>query len=282
MIKGIIIKQISNQYQVIDKDENIYDCIAMGKLRLKNSPKVGDNVLFEFLEDKYAIQEVLERKNELIRPSIANVDQVIILMSSIEPNFSNKLLDRLLAIIEYNDIKPVIVITKMDLITNELDAEIEKYRNIGYQVIKTGLNYDLKEFDAVFKNKISVLTGNSGVGKSSLLNRLNPDFNLRTQITSKALGRGKHTTRHTQLYKINDGWVGDTPGFSSLDFSQYDPLKMAQSFIEFEKFKCKFQNCVHINEPNCGVKSAVAEHKINKQRYENYLEIIKLIKENTK
>lgn len=282
MKEGLIIRQISNQYRVIDNMKNIYDCIAMGKLRLKDAPKVGDHVLFEFLEDKYAIQKILPRTNELIRPAIVNVDQVIILMSSVAPNFSPKLLDRLLAIIEYHNIAVAIVITKMDLIKNELDKEIAKYEDIGYTVIKTGLDYDLSAFAKLFSKKVNVLTGNSGVGKSSLLNRLNPEFNLQTQATSKALGRGKHTTRHTQLYEIEDGWVADTPGFSSLDFSHYDILKMAHCFIEFNEYPCKFQDCVHINEPHCGVKQAVEAGEINKERYENYLEIIKLIKESKK
>lgn len=276
MKTGLIIRQISNQYQVYTDENEVIDCVAMGKLRLSSSPKVGDIVKYCVYESQIGIEEVLPRKNDLIRPSIANVDQAIILMSSVEPNFSTKLLDRLIAMIEYFDITPVIVFTKMDLISDELDHEIHKYRKIGYQVVKTGIGYDLSAFQDLFKNKVSVLTGNSGVGKSSLLNRLNPNFNLKTQQTSKALGRGKHTTRHTQLYEINGGWVADTPGFSSLNFSNMDIFKLSKCFIEFQQFACKFQNCVHKNEPDCGVKNNIGE--IEASRYENYLEILQLVK----
>lgn len=282
MIKGLIIRQISNQYQVY-YDGQVLDCVAMGKLRLDKSPKVGDYVLVNQFENQNGIEQILERKNEMIRPSIANVDQVIILMSSVEPQFSNKLLDRLISMVEYHHINPVIVITKMDLINDELNFEIAKYRNLGYTVILSGIGFDHSDFDTLFKDKVSVLTGNSGVGKSSLINRLNPDFNLRTQITSKALGRGKHTTRHTQLYAINGGWVADTPGFSSLSFVGFDKHILKNTFIEFKQYQCKYMDCIHQNEPDCGVKQALSKHEIEQSRYENYLEILQLTnKENKK
>ncbi len=280
MITGRIIRQISNQYQVYINDNTILDCIAMGKLRLDKSPKVGDFVLIRRFENQVGIEKILERKNDLIRPSIANVDQAIILMSSVEPNFSNKLLDRLISIIEYHNITPIIVITKIDLIDIKvLQPEIEKYQKLGYQVFTTGINRSTSEFEAILENKVSVLTGNSGVGKSSLLNRINPHFNLKTQETSKALGRGKHTTRHCELFKINNGWIADTPGFSSLSFAQYDENKIKDTFIEFSNYQCRFMDCVHKNEPNCAVKEAVEQKQISKERYENYLEILELIKE---
>lgn len=280
MITGRIIRQISNQYQVYVDEDTILDCIAMGKLRLDKSPKVGDFVLVRRFENQVGIEKVLDRKNDLIRPNIANVDQAIILMSGVEPNFSNKLLDRLISMVEYYHITPVIVITKIDLIDiKTLQPEIDKYRKLGYQVFTSGINKSTLEFEQVLENKVSVLTGNSGVGKSSLLNRINPEFNLKTQETSKALGRGKHTTRHCELFKINNGWVADTPGFSSLSFAMFEEDHIKDTFIEFNDFQCRFMDCLHKNEPDCGVKEAVKNKKIDTDRYENYLEILELIKE---
>lgn len=283
MIKGKIIRQISNQYQVYVDDNTILDCVAMGKLRLKQSPKVGDHVLIKQFENQVGIEEILTRKNDLIRPNIANVDQVIILMSSVEPNFSHKLLDRLISMIEYHNIIPVIVITKMDLINYDLlKNEIEKYQKLGYQVFTTSINDSTDQFEKILENKVSVLTGNSGVGKSSLLNRINPEFKIKTQSTSKALGRGKHTTRHCELFKINNGWIADTPGFSSLSFATYDESRIKDTFIEFKNYECRFMDCLHKNEPNCGVKNAVENNDIYKTRYDNYIEILDLIKEEKK
>ncbi len=273
MKQGRIIKQISNQYLVLLENEEKCECFATGKLRLGVSPKVGDIV---FLNEMMGIEKIETRKNDLIRPNVANVDQLIILMSSKQPNFSNKLLDRMLVISEYHNITPIIVFTKMDLIHDELDEEINKYRAIGYHVITSDLENDLTALKLLFKNKISVLTGNSGVGKSTLLNKLNSAFQLKTQDTSKALGRGRHTTRHSELFEVCGGWVADTPGFSSLDFSNYNVADLSKCFIEFSQYECKFLDCVHINEPECGVKMNLGQ--IHPTRYQNYLEIIQLIK----
>ena len=282
MNKAIIIKNISNQYEVLFEDGSIQTCVAMGKVRLDKKPLVGDHVLVEEFDSKYGIQKILERKNSLIRPAIANVDQALIVMSAFEPDFSTTLVDRLIFLISYANIKPVLCVTKMDLVkpNDPIYESIEDYRKSGYEVYTTGKDFDESEIIECFADKITVLTGQSGAGKSSLLNRINPDFQLHTQETSKALGRGKHTTRHCQLFKIGSGWVADTPGFSSLDFSRIDLIELKDKIEDFQiEEPCKFRDCVHINEPDCAVKRYVEEGKISSIRYENYKDVAQLIKQ---
>ena len=253
---GKIIKIVSNRYTVYSEGQS-YDAIAMGKLRLQDRPVVGDEVEFELIEEQYCIQKILKRRNQLYRPAISNVDQAMIVMSAVEPDFSNILVDRLIFLISYNDIEPVIVITKMDLIdeTNEINQYIEDYKKSGYKVICTGFGDDLTELKETLKDKVTVLAGQSGVGKSSLLNRLDKRFSLQTQEISKALGRGKHTTRHTELYQVAGGWLADTPGFSSLDFSRIDSKLLIEKLKDFRvDDSCRFNDCQHINEPDCAVK----------------------------
>ncbi len=282
MRDGRIIKHISNQYVVMDmENENQYNCVAMGKLRKGLSPIVGDFVKFEQLEDKWAIQKIMPRKNELTRPVIANIDQAIVVMSALDPDFSTALLDRLLFLICYENIKPVICITKLDLIdeTHKVYQYIEDYKKSGYEVHLTGLDYPVEDIVQILSKKISVLTGQSGAGKSSLINRIDPEFALHTQETSKALGRGKHTTRHCQLFQIRDGWLGDTPGFSSLDFSLLDEKHLADSVADFKEYQgqCKFNDCIHMNEPKCAIKEKVDNGEISSIRYRSYKEVIYMI-----
>lgn len=282
MNKAIIIKNISNQYEVLFEDGSIHTCVAMGKVRLDKKPLVGDHVLVEEFDSKYGIQKILERKNSLLRPAIANVDQALIVMSAFEPDFSTTLVDRLIFLISYANIKPVLCVTKMDLVkpNDPIYDSIEDYRKSGYEVYTTGKDFDESEIIECFADKITVLTGQSGAGKSSLLNRINPDFQLHTQETSKALGRGKHTTRHCQLFKIGSGWVADTPGFSSLDFSRIDLIELKDKIEDFQiEDTCKFRDCVHINEPDCAVKRYVEEGLISSIRYENYKDVAQLIKQ---
>ncbi len=287
MNNGTIIKHISNQYVVLDEQSKVaYTCVAMGKLRKGKSPIVGDYVKYEMLHDKYVIQKVLPRKNELIRPVIANVDQAIITMSAKDPDFSTALLDRLIFLVCYERIKPIICITKMDLV-DESDIThtyIEDYKQSGYTVIETGADRDTKAIEDILKGRISVLCGQSGAGKSSLLNRINPSFNLHTQEISKALGRGKHTTRHCELFEIKGGWIADTPGFSSLDFSHMQPLQLAASIVDFKAYEgaCKFSDCIHINEPGCAVKEAVEAKKLSQIRYDSYKEVLYLMQQTKK
>lgn len=268
--QGKIIKQISNDYTV-KTDNQLIICKARGKFRnLGITPLVGDNVLFE---NNY-ILELLPRKNELIRPSISNVDQAVIVMSTTIPAFSTDLLDRLLCIIEYNNIKPIIYISKMDLLNqdqiNVINKYIDYYKKIGY-LVYTDLS--IKE---VFKNKITVFVGQSGAGKSTLLNKLDNNLHLQTGEVSIALGRGKHTTRHVELIELLDGMIADTPGFSKLSFIDMTDSDIRDNFIEFNEYKelCEYQDCMHKNEDNCEIKRQVQNGNILEERYNNYIKFI--------
>lgn len=273
-------KLISNQYSVLI-DNKIVLAKPMGKLRLRHSPIVGDWVLVEQLQEHWVIQRVLDRENVLSRPTIANVDQALVVTSLFRPDFSSTLLDRQLFLILVEHIKPVICITKCDLVSSDdpVFKVIEEYEKAGYEVVKTGFNYDMSEIREVLRDKITVLTGQSGAGKSALLNRLDASFKIKTQETSKALNRGKHTTRHVELHPVADGWVADTPGFSSLSFSELDKRMLSEVILDFKPYvlDCRFRNCIHINEPGCAIKKAVAEGKISKIRYDNYVDVCALI-----
>ncbi len=281
-MKGKIIKNISNQYEVYTEDGIRISCVAMGKLRKGVSPIVGDWVEVEKLNDKYGIQKIYPRKNELKRPLIANVDQAIIVMSAKEPNFSTALLDRLLFLICYAKIKPIICISKLDLLTidDPVYEAIKDYKSSGYEVYLSGKDFPTEAIEQVLSDKVSVLTGQSGAGKSTLINRIDDRFELQTQQISKALGRGKHTTRHCELYEIGGGWLGDTPGFSSLDFSGLDIHKLGESILDFKPAlgKCRFNDCTHINEPGCEVKHLVEEGILSETRYQHYCEVVEMIR----
>ena len=276
---GRVIKLISNKWTV-DIEGHLYECSSIGKFKyLKLSPKVGD--LVEVDIDNNIIKKIMPRKNELIRPPISNIDQAIILVSCKEPSFSSNLLDKMLVVIEYNNVKPVICFTKYDLLSDksEIDEIISYYKQIGYEVY---INSNLDSIKSILSNKISVLTGQTGVGKSSLLNHLKADLNLATNEISKALGRGKHTTRHVELLSIEDGLVADTPGFSSLDFIGMNKNDIKDNFVEFFKNqdKCKYKDCLHIKEDGCYIKELVEEGKIRRTRYDNYKKFIESIENN--
>lgn len=286
MPKARVIKIISNQYTVFTEEGQRLLAVAMGKLRLKKSPVVGDWVNIEQFQDTWGIQSIEPRFNELIRPLIANVDQAMIVTSLIQPDFSTTLLDRLIFLISYANIEPVIVVTKCDLLPEDdpVYLTISEYQQAGYRVLFTGRGMSVDPIKGALKGKVTVLTGQSGSGKSSLINRIDGSFELITQEISKALGRGKHTTRHSELHYVASGWVADTPGFSSLDFSAIDKDIFRWIVPDFKPYlgKCKFRNCMHENEPGCAVKAAVASKDISSIRYENYLECLKLIEEERK
>ena len=270
MSQGRIIKALSGFYYVEDGDK-IIQCRARGKFRKDEiKPLVGDYVEYQ---DNY-IMKLLPRKNFLIRPPICNVDQALIVSSCKEPDFSSMLLDKFLLVIEHLQIEPIIVISKIDLGDKEVKKYIADYRKAGYRVyeISSKDNVGIMELKSVFKDKITVITGQSGGGKSSLLNALDINLNLETNVISKSLGRGKHTTRHVELIKMYDGYIGDTPGFSSIDLN-IKPEELAVAYHDFEEYshKCKFRGCLHDSEPNCGVKQAVVDGVISKERYEHYL-----------
>ena len=270
-MEGIIIKNQSNDYTVRTK-KGIYICKPRGKFRQAGvTPLVGDTVIIDDI-NKYLL-EIKPRKNSLIRPSIANVDVAIIATSVKEPNFDSNLLDKLLTIIEYNNITPIICLTKMDLLNNEEKQNIKKtmnyYKMIGYDVVENTNKNGIKK---LIKGKKVVLAGQSGAGKSSLLNRLDKNLDLQTNEISKALGRGKHTTRCVTLYEIDGIFIADTPGFSSVDFRGMSRLDIRDNMKEmFDNLEnCKYRDCMHIKEDDCEIKRLVENGKILLSRYENY------------
>ncbi len=268
MNKGRIIKVISNDYTVLSDKKVI--CKPRGIFRLnKEIPMVGDIVEFS---SENIITKIMPRKNQLARPFVSNVDQVVIIMSLKNPDFSSNLLDKLLVVIEFNRIKPIICFTKIDLLDQKF-IEKEYYKKIGYQVFTN----EKKDIIKIFKNKVTVFTGQTGVGKSTLLNKLDQDLKLKTGEVSKTLGRGKHTTRHVELHQLGDGLVADTPGFSALSFSDMTKSDIRDNFIEFNEYRqnCQYRDCFHQNEKNCYIKKMVETEVILKRRYQNYLKFLK-------
>ena len=268
-MEGLIIKNISDLY-IIKCNDEIYKCKAKGIFRKEGiTPTVGDKVLID--EKKMVITNILNRKNILVRPPISNVDQVLIVMSVVNPSFSTNLVDKFINIIEYNNIKPILCLSKLDLLVdkNDINKYIDYYKSIGYNVV---LNTEIDKIKELLKNKITVITGQSGVGKSTLLNMLDSTLELKTNEISLALGRGKHTTRHVELIQLFDGFVADTPGFSSLSFIGMKKEDIRDNFIEFNEYKeiCKYKDCMHLKEDDCEIKRKVDSGNILKSRYENY------------
>ena len=276
MQEGRIIKIISNQYTILSNGECVI-AKPRGKMRQGQTPVVGDFVEFEKIEDTYRIHSILKRKNKLLRPAIANVDQALIVTSLKDPDYSAHLLNRLIFLVSLAHVEPIICVTKCDLLKDntEIFEDLKKYEEAGYTVVYSYPGSDDTQLEAILKNKVSVLCGQSGAGKSSLLNRLNPDFQLQTQAISKALGRGKHTTRFCQLHKVKEGFVADTPGFSSLDFSRIDTSNLDAYIKDFQPYlnHCRFADCIHVNEPDCSIKDAVNQGLINASIYEDYKNI---------
>lgn len=274
-MEGIIIKNESNNYTVRTNKE-IFICKPRGKFRLdKITPLVGDIVTIDEV-NKY-ILDIKTRKNSLIRPQIANVDIALIVTSVKEPNFDSNLLDKLLTIISYNNIEPIICLTKLDLLNNNEKKEIDKimdyYQNIGYKVTN---NNNIKEIKKIIKGKVVVFAGQSGAGKSSLLNKLDKALSLETNEISKALGRGKHTTRCTTLYNVDGALIADTPGFSSVDFLGMTKEDIRNNMKEmFDNLdNCKYRDCMHIKEDDCSIKKMLQKGKILPSRYDNYKKFI--------
>ena len=273
---------------VVDKDSSFNKQITYkNKLETKTikiSPKVGDYVTY----NDGLIEEIKPRINDLVRPSIANVDQVLLLFAAKKPEFQLNLLDQFLVLMEQASVKANIIITKIDLLTEEELAEMKKtmsyYEKIGYKVffVNSLLRNGFDEIRDVFKDKISVLSGQTGAGKSTFVNALIPGFNLHTQEISEALGRGKHTTTATELYEVNGGFIGDTPGFSKLDFSIIEKEEIKEYFVEFANYQCKYRGCLHDKEPGCMVKEAVSQKEILLPRYENYLKFLETIRQTVK
>ncbi|MFV0558566.1 MAG: ribosome small subunit-dependent GTPase A [Enterococcus sp.] len=278
-MQGQIRKALSGFYYV-KTDGDTYQTRGRGNFRnRKITPLVGDEVIFESssLTDGYLL-EVLPRKNELVRPPVANVDLGIVVTSLVEPNFSYNLLDRFLVTLEYVGIEPIIYLSKIDLVSDlQLVNEIKTtYQAIGYEVVVPDEENGVKELIRFFPERLSVFMGQSGAGKSTLLNKISPELSLATAKVSDALGRGKHTTRHVELIAIADGLVADTPGFSSIDFLEIDSRELPKQFPEFvaAAHSCKFRECMHVKEPQCAVKEQVENGNIAATRYKNYLQFL--------
>ena len=251
-MKGQIIKIVSNQYTV-NCNGDIYVCNSRGRFRNdKITPVVGDYCIID--KDNNYILEIEPRKNELIRPLVSNVDQGLLVTSVKIPDFSTNLLDKLIVLMEINKVEPIICITKMDLLNSDEQKEIEKYvdyyKSIGYRVF---YNTEIDEIKKIFKDKTTVFTGQTGAGKSTLINKLDISLDFEVGEVSIALGRGRHTTRHVELVEILGGKVLDTPGFSALDFNNIDKEKIRDGFVEFKNYPCKYKDCMHLNEDECNV-----------------------------
>ncbi len=283
MPRGIIIRVVGGLFYVKD-GEKIIKTTASGKLRdYKKIPVAGDLVNYDKTnENEGYIKSIEPRKNQLVRPPVANVDQAIVVTSFVEPEFSSLLLDKLLVQILDNNIKPIIYFSKKDKVENieEYSEYFEYYKSIGIDVfVGNSLGDDiLDNLKDLLKNKISIVTGQSGSGKSTLLNKFNENLKLKTGDYSLSLGRGKHTTREVEFLQICDGLVADTPGFSSMQLN-IDSERLAYIFPGFEEgLNCKFRGCLHGTEPGCKIKELVDEGKILKESYENYLKLQEDIK----
>lgn len=286
---GKILKGIAGFYYVHDGDGSVYECRAKGIFRnRKVKPLVGDDVEFSILDEeekKGNIDEILPRRNVLVRPAVANVDQALVLFSITRPEPNLNLLDRFLVMMEIQDIPVKICFNKIDLTgEGEMSALRDIYEGAGYPVYFTSTydNQGIEEVKGLVTGKTTVLAGPSGVGKSSLTNLLYPKAEMETGVISEKIKRGKHTTRHSELFGIGQGtYMMDTPGFSSMYIEDMDCRELKNYFPEFEGFSegCKFSGCVHIGEKVCGVKEAVEAGAVSQSRYENYQLLYQELKE---
>lgn len=279
-MKGIVVKVASNLYSV--KTENqLIECTAKGLLKFKKaSILVGDMVMVD--EGTNTISKILPRKNEFVRPPIANVDQIVIVVAVADPVPDLLLLDKQLVMAEKKNVEPIICINKIDL-DADYSSIIETYENIGYQVItttaKNGIGID--KLARIISNKITAFSGNSGVGKSALTNNIFNEEISKEGETSERLQRGKHTTKHVELFEFaSNSFIADTPGFSSFELEGISEKELAELFIEFRNYMgdCEFRSCTHVKELNCGIKKAVSKRKIDKGRYERYVALYEKIK----
>ena len=286
-MEGKIIKGIGGFYYVKTKDE-IIECKARGKFRHKDmKPMVGDNVIITVDNNKGVIEDICERTSELIRPTVSNVPQAFVVFAIKNPDINFDLLNRFLISCEYNNIKSIVCLNKEDLASEQEKEEVKKKINdIGYEVFfinaKKGIGLDL--IKEKLKDEETVVCGPSGAGKSTLINNLINREHMETGVVSEKIGRGKHTTRHSELIEIENGYLVDSPGFSNIDISFMDKENLKYCFPEFEDYNhdCKFRGCLHNKEPKCAVKEALDEGKINKYRYEFYIRILEELIEGEK
>lgn len=291
-MQGKIVKGISGFYYVHVAGTGIYECKAKGIFRnQKKKPLVGDNVRIAVLDEQKRtgnVEELLPRKNELIRPAVANVDQALVIFAAAKPAPNLNLLDRFLCMMEYQKVPAVICFNKCDLISGEEEKALsEVFTPAGYELLftsaKTGQN--IERLKALLQGRTTAVAGPSGVGKSSLVNLTQDQISMETGKISDKIERGKHTTRHSELISISeDTYIMDTPGFSSLDVPGLEPEKLWRCFPEFVPYEpeCRFTCCSHISEPGCGVKSALEQGKISRERYEHYIRFYEEMKQRHK
>lgn len=288
-MKGKIIKGIAGFYYVYGENDEVYECRAKGIFRKENrKPLVGDDVEITILDQEKKegnLVKILPRKNSLIRPAVANVDQAFVIFAMDDPKPNFLLLDRFLIMMEQADIPAVICFNKKDLAEEQEIRELyEIYRGCGYQVILSSALQEegIEEIRSILKGKTTVVAGPSGVGKSSLTNLLQKEIRMETGEISRKLKRGKHTTRHSQVIPVGDHtYLMDTPGFSSLYLTDMEEQELKDYFPEFRKYEeqCRFQGCRHIHEPGCAVKEALGSGEISSLRYEDYLNLYEELKE---
>lgn len=291
-MQGKIIKGIAGFYYVHVVHSGIYECKAKGVFRNKKiKPLVGDNVEIDIIsrEDyKGNIIEILERTNELIRPAVANIDQSLVVFAVKRPDPNINLLDRFLVMMERQNIPVIICFNKSDLVSDEELVEIKNmYVKSGYHVIFTSTvnGTGVSDIKRLIEGKTTAFAGPSGVGKSSMLNAIIPDANSETGGISEKIGRGKNTTRHTEIFNLGeDTYIMDTPGFTSLYTNDFDKEYLKDYFPEFREYEgmCRFNGCIHENEPDCKVKEALLEGKISQSRYDNYIQMLQEIKNRKK
>lgn len=294
-MQGKIEKGIAGFYYVHVPEMGVYECKAKGIFRnQKVKPLVGDNVEITVLDPEDMLGNIVflyPRKNELIRPAVANVDQALVIFAVMDPMPNLNLLDRFLVTMEQQDVDTVVCFNKKDLADQaQIDKLSECYAACGYQVIFSS-NYTsdgLKKVREILSGKTTVLAGPSGVGKSSLLNLLNPDANMETGSISERIKRGRHTTRHSELFDMEElgenTYVFDTPGFTSLYLTDLEAEELKDYFVEFREYEkeCRFKGCVHIREPDCRVKEALKDGTISKSRYDNYTALYQEMKDKKK
>lgn len=279
-MQGKIVKGIAGFYYVHVAESGIYECKAKGAFRnQKVKPLVGDNVRLEVLDEeqkKGNIEEILPRKNELIRPAVANIDQALVIFAAAKPKPNFNLLDRFLILMQYQKVPAVVCFNKQDMVdAEELQLLKNTYESAGYQVIFTSAAKEegIQAVRDLLKGKTTTVAGPSGVGKSSLINLLSTEAEMETGDISRKIERGKHTTRHSELFALDENtFICDTPGFSSIYLPEMEKEELGIYFPEIAEYEpfCRFQGCAHIHEPGCGVKEALEEKKISPIRYDNY------------
>ena len=291
-MQGKIVKGISGFYYVHVVESGIYECKAKGIFRQqKMKPLVGDDVESDIISEEKKngnVAAILPRKNALIRPAVANVDQALLIFAAASPNPNFNLLDRFLVMMGRQDVPVILCFNKCDLITEEQQQEIAAiYEASGCKILFVSAKKELglKELQEILEGKTTTVAGPSGVGKSSLINLLAPEACMETGEISKKIERGRHTTRHAELIQLKgDGYIMDTPGFSSLYLPEMEKEELQDCYPEFAAFEpyCRFQGCSHISEPDCGVKEALSEGKIHPVRYENYCQLYGELKDRKK